>query len=315
MKQFYDKEEYDYNDIDFLINNEVEESIYLDFKEAGAIDRTESKRKEISKDVASFANSDGGIIVYGIKENEHKASSLSFIDGNEYTKEWLEEIINSNVRKHIEGLRIFPIRYNGEIEKTIYIVKIPMSIDAPHISKDNRFYRRFNFQSVPMEEYEIRSLYGRKNKSKLEISLNMIYPVPSERYDEYFNFSCEVNIINIGNVVETTYKLNVYFNNFSEYMDFYGDKNSPQLNYTITNKCVKFSSFGASPIFPNEEVNGIRFNFKIQKNKLVEALTDVKIVYQLLFSNGEDKLNADLTGLIEEVLSSEKTETGLLSPV
>ncbi len=304
MKQFQDKEEYEFSDIQSLINIEAEESIYLEFKAAGALDKTEGKIKEISKDVASFANSDGGIIIYGINELKHKAESPSFIDGKVFTKEWLGQIINSNIHKRIYGLKIFPIRFNRDLSKTIYIVKVPMSLDAPHMSKDKKFYRRFDFESVPMEEYEVRSLYGRKNKSKLEISMNLIFPIGVDYYDEYYNFKCEVNIINIGFVVEETYKMNVFFSNFSEYIDFFEGGHSTKFNNTVTNNSVKLSTSGTTPIFPEEEVNAIRFYFKVPKQRLEEALKDIKIEFQLLYSNGEHKLNTDLTAQINEVMHS-----------
>ncbi|MFN8349444.1 MAG: ATP-binding protein [Spirosomataceae bacterium] len=136
--------------------------MYLSGLQSLRIEKNDGKRKDIiSKDVASFANSDGGIIIYGIKEENHKAHSTTFINGNEFTKEWLEQVINSTIQRHIPDVKIYPIREAGRIEKTIYIVKIPKSLEAPHISKDQRFYKRFNFMSVPMEEYEIRQLYGR----------------------------------------------------------------------------------------------------------------------------------------------------------
>ena len=152
MKNFYKKNRYTFKDIQSLIDNDVEESQYLDFKEAGALNKKDQKKKfDISKDVASFANSDGGIIVYGIKEKNHKAGSITFIDGSEITKEWLEQVINSNIQRHIPDLKIYPIRKSGDIKKSIYIVKIPTSAEAPHLSKDKKFYKRFNFESVAME--------------------------------------------------------------------------------------------------------------------------------------------------------------------
>lgn len=36
-------------------------------------------------------------IVYGIQEKDHKASHLTFIDGTEFTKEWLELVINNGI--------------------------------------------------------------------------------------------------------------------------------------------------------------------------------------------------------------------------
>ena len=196
MKDLHKLDNYDINFINSLIINEIEESIHIDFKASGALTKAEAKRKEVSKDVAAFANSDGGIIIYGISEQNHKAFETSFIDGNIYTKEWLEQIINSTVNRNIEGLKIFPIRYNGNICETIYVVQIPVSLNTPHQSRDKRFYKRYNFESVPMEEYEIRQLYGRKLKSELIIDKYSIRIQELQKFKTKFLF--ETNILKIG---------------------------------------------------------------------------------------------------------------------
>ena len=146
MSEIHKLEDYDIEFINSLIENEIEESIHLDFKAGEALSKSDSKKKEVSKDVSSFANSDGGIIIYGITEKNHKAYQLSFIDGNIYTKEWLEQIISTTIKRNINGLKIFPIRNNGKISESIYIVQIPQSLDAPHLSRDKRFYKRYNFE-------------------------------------------------------------------------------------------------------------------------------------------------------------------------
>ena len=51
-----------------LIANQVEENIHLDYKGGDSLQKTDGKKKELSKDVSAFANSDGGTIIYGIKE-------------------------------------------------------------------------------------------------------------------------------------------------------------------------------------------------------------------------------------------------------
>ena len=63
---FYKLEEYKFSDLEDLINNEVEENLHLDYKSAGSLSKEDKKKAEITKDVSAFANSDGGIIVYGI---------------------------------------------------------------------------------------------------------------------------------------------------------------------------------------------------------------------------------------------------------
>jgi hypothetical protein len=300
MKSFYEKDNYTISDIQSLIQNEVEESIHLEFKEARALGKTEDCRKEIAKDISAFANSDGGIIIYGIKEENHKANSITFINGNDYSKEWLEQIINSTIQRHIPDIEIFPIRDNGDIDKSIYLLKIPKSIEAPHISKDKRFYKRFNFQSVMMEEYEIRQLYGRRIKSKLQIdnfSIRLLKADESERKIE-----CEVTITNIGDIFESLYKVNVYF--------IVQEKENPNLSiqweqiktnydYVRIGDRFKISVIGQAPIFPNETVNVIRFTLTIANEDLLQDHENIEVL--LLYSNGEDRLKGNLKDLLKKI--------------
>ncbi len=163
MDDFFSKKEYTENDINDLIGKS-EESINLEFKSNGSLsidtsERKEKTRMDISKDVSSFANSIGGKIIYGINEKDHVADSLSFIDGSKITKEWIEQVIQSNIQRRIDGLVIIPIRFGNDITKTVYIVKIPASNQAPHMERDNKYYKRQNFESVAMEEYEVRNMY------------------------------------------------------------------------------------------------------------------------------------------------------------
>ncbi|MFZ4412002.1 MAG: helix-turn-helix domain-containing protein [Bacteroidales bacterium] len=303
MFSFYDKNEFTFNDINSLINNEVEESIHLDYKEAKALDKSDGKRKDISKDVSSFANSDGGIIIYGIKEENHKAHSITFINGNEYTKEWLEQIINSSIQRRIPDLKIFPLRKDGNIEQTVYLVKIPKSIDTPHLSKDKRFYKRFNFESVPMEEYEIRQLYGQKIKSKLVIgkwSITLMEPKIKE--EEILNFLFEATIANDGDIVESVYKLNVYINNFNEYLNIYWPSDLKNYDYTwIDDTRIKLSSTGVTPIFPSETINVIRFNIKVSKKNITKAFKDTIIEISLFYPNGVENYITETSKMINEI--------------
>ena len=295
-----------------MIENETEESIHLDFKESHALDKSDGKKKDISKDVASFANSDGGIIIYGIKELNHKAHSLSYIDGNIFTKEWLEQSINSTIQRRISDIAIFPIRHDNKIEQTIYVVKIPKSLDAPHLSKDKRFYKRFNFESVPMEEYEIRQLYGRKTRSKLVLGGWSIGRHDNDDDNEQkITFKFEVSVINDGDVVEKDYKVNVYFNNFNRHLNIFWSQNIPNYDYTVLEQGrVKVSSHSQAPVYPNERVNAIRFNLELPKSYLVEALQDIKIEVALYYEHGEDKMEGDLTELINKIINSSPPQVG-----
>lgn len=148
-----------------MIKDRVQESLELDYKECPAIfPLTEGKKKELSKDVSAFANSAGGIIIYGIKENGHIPTEIDTgFDPNALSKERLEQIINSIIHPRINELLIKQIELvTTSPGHVLYVVSIPQATTiAPHQAADNRYYKRFNFESVAMEDYEIRDILRR----------------------------------------------------------------------------------------------------------------------------------------------------------
>lgn len=262
----------------------------LYFKAAGALSKDDKKKAEIAKDVSAFANSDGGIILYGIEEQEHKAHALSYIDGNTYTKEWLEQVIQDNIQRRIEGLKIFPIRDNGDITKSIYIVKIPRSSNTPHMSADKCYYKRNNFRSVKMEEYEVRDLFYRESTPNLKIAGYILYDKEGDEYVVKYHF--EAQIWNDSNVISTVYKLNCYIVNFITFNKISWEAFKEDINYTILDKSrLKISALGKHPLFPNESVDLLRFTIEIPRKNVNAFVNDATIELLLMFGNKTDKLS------------------------
>ena len=128
--------------LEYLIKSGAEESVHIEYKAAGALELTDYKKHEISKDVSAMANADGGIIVYGIYEEDHIPKGYSFINGNTFSKEWLEQVINSKIKRRIPELTIDVIRLGNKINQSVYVVKIPRSAEAPHMASDGRYYKQ-----------------------------------------------------------------------------------------------------------------------------------------------------------------------------
>lgn len=258
-----------------MINSCLEESINIEFKSAGALSKENLVKKEISKDISAFANSDGGLIFYGIDEENHIATSISFIDGNTFTKEWLENIIISNIQPKIVDLKIFPIRFNNDITKTVYVVKIPNSNSSPHINGDKKFYRRYNFQSVPMEEYEIRNLYLRQRESKVYPEVIVVKPIKIDEKNNDYSFYVEIQIVNDGFFVSEKYKVACNINNaFGIRIDYDNTK-----NYSVTSKIekgIKISNNDIVPLFPNELFNVLSFTINIPKDRFDEITQNLE---------------------------------------
>lgn len=292
MKEIHKLEEYNYQFLKSLIDNEIEESIHIEFKSKGALSKKDSHKKEISKDVAAFANSDGGILVYGIEEINHKAHGFSFIDGNIFTKEWLEQIISTTVQRKIPNLLIFPIRNEGRISETIYVVQIPSSIEAPHLARDKRYYKRFNFESVQMEEYEIRQLYGRKLNSKLVLDGYNISKYIGEPDDDEYKFMIEIFVGNDGEIAEKEFKVNLHFEEYNKKMNIHWKDFGTNRNYNSTRieeKTIKVSNIG-NAIYPDETITILIVNFDIPKYSYHEIKEKLKFRIQLYYQNGEDKI-------------------------
>lgn len=146
-------------DIDNLILNKIQEDLHLDYKQSSALDP--SKKDEIAKDVSAFANSDGGVLIYGIvEENNLPVSKDDGVDHKKISRERLEQIISSNITPRIDDIEIVPIPLSDD--KSIFVVKIPKSNRAPHQSSNKKYHKRFNFLSVAMEDYEINDVRQRQ---------------------------------------------------------------------------------------------------------------------------------------------------------
>ena len=161
------------DDLQSLIASGVQESLTLDYKRSVALDKSNNCRNEISKDVSAFANSAGGQIIYGISENNHLPESIDAgLDPAVVTREWLEQVINSTIKPRIQNLLIKLVSlHNGRVA---YALDIPQATSlAPHQASDHRYYRRFNYQSVPMEDYEVRDLLRRATTPDLVLEFSI----------------------------------------------------------------------------------------------------------------------------------------------
>jgi len=164
--------EWDENAIRQLIKNQVEESLHLDYKRSDCLSNNERNKKELSKDVSAFANSDGGRIIYGVIEKDHEPIEIDGGIEADGKREWIEQVLNSRIYPRIPDVRIFPIALKDSPEKAVFVIEIPIGTTA-HQASDLRYYRRFNFQSVPMYDHEIKLVMNRFKEPNLQVSFDL----------------------------------------------------------------------------------------------------------------------------------------------
>lgn len=148
-------DDFEYDDIVSLRDDKIPESDVLDYKKIIPED------KELTKHVCAFANTHGGHIIFGIEESGGGGYPIA-INGisEKINKERNERIILSNI---FPRLQIKQKIVENEKGNPFLILQIPDSGQKPHFdNKSQRYYKRFQFESAPMQEQEISDMY--KNK-------------------------------------------------------------------------------------------------------------------------------------------------------
>lgn len=184
------------DELNKIIKQNIPELKELEFKACDAL--RDDQKTEISKDVSAFANSAGGVIIYGIKEVKdgnhlHLMLDEGFELNGHFNKEWLENVIYSNISPKIENIYINPISLDEK--RVIYVVDIPQSHTA-HMAGNNKYYKRRNFKSEPMEDYEVRDVMNRQIRPKLTLFLTTPRNLESEH-----DFIFKIVLKNIGEVM------------------------------------------------------------------------------------------------------------------
>lgn len=154
-------------DILYLKNNRIQESQTLEYKRE-LPGNTDNDKKEFLADVTAFANTYGGIIIYGIEEEKDDQNKNSGIPkeivglnniNTDYEKQRIENILRDGVDPRLSNVMFKEIDVNGHV---VLLINIPRSLVAPHIiwfQKSGRFYCRTNSGKYQMDVREIRQAF------------------------------------------------------------------------------------------------------------------------------------------------------------
>lgn len=151
----------DISDIRKLIDNQVAEHRMLEFKRNLPGD-TKDERREFLADVTSFANAQGGDIVYGLAEAQGAASAVHGLEVLDADAELLsiEDRILAGVEPRLPGLRLkWIVGAGGE---RVLLIRIPASTAAPHrvvFANSSKFHGRKSNGKYEMDTQELREAF------------------------------------------------------------------------------------------------------------------------------------------------------------
>ncbi len=154
-------DEIDEVDLRQLIENNVSEQKTVEYKELLPENNRESK-KEFLADVSSFANTVGGHIIFGIKEESGIPVELSGLESDDFDSEILrlENLLRDSIQPRIQGISMKAIPIEGS--KPIIFLRIPQSWSKPHVVNFQghwRFYARNSAGKYPLDVTELQSAF------------------------------------------------------------------------------------------------------------------------------------------------------------
>lgn len=150
------------NDLNELINVGVPEGLNIDYKR-DLYGNSDNDKKEILKDISSFANSFGGHLIIGIEEANGIPIQIPGLQNINPDNEILRivNITRDGIEPRITGLRIKAIQL--ESGNYVLVIRIPRSWNPPHqvsARNINKFYVRNSGGTHEVSVEELRALFN-----------------------------------------------------------------------------------------------------------------------------------------------------------
>jgi hypothetical protein len=155
-------------DLDRLVKDGAQETDTAEFKQQ-MWGKSDDEKREMLKDIASFANYKGGEIYVGIREEDGVAVEVEGVEGEGHA-ERIHSSCRSNIDRSLRGLQVHPVPLeNG---RSVIIVRVPYSLGGPHMVTFkglNQFWIRHGRQKAPMTVDEIEDAFMRRLDSETAV--------------------------------------------------------------------------------------------------------------------------------------------------
>lgn len=169
-----------WSDVQALVDRKEEESLHLDFKQkksASQVDLEIDDRKNLAKALSGFANTEGGVLVFGIetaKEQgapDHAATVRPITNVKQF---------KARLESHISNLVDPPVSADVRIIEDgtghgVVLVFIPQSDGGPHRSMGpadvkDRYFMRLSDRTEPMPHTFLAAMFGRRPPPQLYLT-------------------------------------------------------------------------------------------------------------------------------------------------
>ncbi|SHM37410.1 AlbA family DNA-binding domain-containing protein [Bradyrhizobium lablabi] len=192
----------DWDKIAAFVEQKQEENLHLDFKLVTNSELTnKDDKRNFARSLSGFANSSGGIIIWGIdaRKNEDGIDCATAIV--ELTKPALmvtrlNTMTGDASSPIVDGVRHKAIINPNTIGRGVVATLVPESDAGPFMAKlgEQRYYKRSGDSFYPMEHFDLEDMFGRRQKPRLVV---IVEPVKIENGVEDY----KILVLNQGRAV------------------------------------------------------------------------------------------------------------------
>lgn len=215
-------------EVDRLIKVLASESLIMDYKQKrtpdGAVGLEDDDKRNFKKALSGFANSQGGVILWGVDKKDGSIGSYKPIKSPEVFVENLNSLEPNMVSPCIDGVRHELIFKDGDAG--VVATYVPASQKSPHrtVGRDGQYYKRHGDRFQYMEHFEIEDMFGRRARPKLELKLSSRLEAQSRPATTYL---LKIELSNVGKAISRDYAFDLeFFNRWVETTVGYRDRPS-----------------------------------------------------------------------------------------
>lgn len=170
--------------------DEAEETSYLEFKrkeDSNTFKLSEKDKSNLSKAISGFANSYGGVVVFGVhalkgdhKDGPDRVRSILPISDIEKSHAYIEKNLPNLIEPPVPGASVSLVRDSSDNTKGIIVIYVPDSHLSPHRARglaevQDRYYMRSSTETVIVPHAALAAMFGRRPPPRLipRVSLKM----------------------------------------------------------------------------------------------------------------------------------------------
>lgn len=270
--------------IDRWVADGTREDLHLDFKRKAhpfEVRLSDEDRRNYSKALSGFANSDSGIIVWGIGApgsgtNERTKHPISQVRG---FAEYLDSFLSRLVSPAISGAENYVV-FEDEAQDLGYVISyVPKSSNAPHRAEAEglkQYYMRYGESFKIAEHFELEYIFGKRNIPDIGVfwGVEVVHQDLDDKGQRNYQCLLRLGVTNQGKAIAKYACLRMRYDTTSDYQM---DQNlkSDLIHYSRPSRASKENFYVITAralqgmvIYPGDYTNFFSFRFSCSQGDL-----------------------------------------------